>query len=667
MRTNRLLRTFLLSTVLLIGAWLLWRPTHLTPETTLAREARAQNAAPGRPTDWQGGIPEGLIDLGNGAYRYEPISPVVVNLADIPEGVSMDNGLYARWQRGEIDLEENEGGLTQAEVEALQEAARALPPSAAADNARSGAGERGPEPAGTAFDSMDYTESGGWVPPDPEMAAGPNHLIATVNVAFEIYDKQGASLIGPTDFTLFFAQLGGGCVAFSFDPNVLYDEEHDRFMMATDGNGAEYCIGVSQTGDPTGAWNLYSFNTNVGGLFFDYPHAGIGDEAIYLGANMFGSGTGRIWAFEKEAMYNGQAASAVTRPTIGSDHTPQPLRYHGYALGDWPSGPHYFMTGQSFNSAANYSLYEWQDPFGANVLTRVNTFNLPAIHGVAVGYPVASQQAGGGGSITANDPRPLDFEYRDGSGWTVMSVSCNPGSGTVNCVQWAEVDLASASVVQTGVYASNGNYRWMADVSTDSCGNAAIGYTRSSTSIFPSVWVTGRETTDPLGDLQSEVEMKAGEITYTAFDSPPRRWGDYTGMTIDPDGTTFWYLGQYSKDTGTIEARWGNYIGSFRYASCEGGAAASVDFQYRLNNGDTGSRSATLNADGTFTDNLGDGGSWTFDTATDRLRLAYNNGDFCRALMVGAVQADDSVRGGLLCRDGSGIRGGWAGTTEGLQ
>ena len=61
---------------------------------------------------------------------------------------------------------------------------------------------------------------------------------------------------------------------------------------------------------------------------------------------------------------------------------------------------------------------------------------------------------------------------------------------------------------------------------------------------------------------------QGGEITYTAFDSAPRRWGDYTGMTIDPDGLTFWYLGEYSKDTGTTNGRWGTWINSFTFPSC---------------------------------------------------------------------------------------------------
>ncbi|MFB3111518.1 MAG: PKD domain-containing protein, partial [Gemmatimonadales bacterium] len=34
---------------------------------------------------------------------------------------------------------------------------------------------------------------------------------------------------------------------------------------------------------------------------------------------------------------------------------------------------------------------------------------------------------------------------------------------------------------------------------------------------------------------------------------------------IDPDGETFWYLGEYSKNTGTSNGRWGTYISSFSF------------------------------------------------------------------------------------------------------
>ena len=131
-----------------------------------------------------------------------------------------------------------------------------------------------------------------------------------------------------------------------------------------------------------------------------------------------------------------------------------------------------------------------------------------------------------------------------------------------------------ATIVAAGVYGSTGQYRFFGDLAVNACGDMALGYTKSSTSMWPSVWYTGRKAADAAGSLQAEAELKAGEIAYTAFDSVPRRWGDYTEMTIDPAGTTFWYLGEYSRSAGTSSSgRWGTWIGSFTYADCVPGGA----------------------------------------------------------------------------------------------
>ena len=60
-----------------------------------------------------------------------------------------------------------------------------------------------------------------------------------VNVAFEIHDKNGNVLYGPTTFSSFFNGTPGFTSAGVFDPNLLYDEEHDRFILGIDGNGDE--------------------------------------------------------------------------------------------------------------------------------------------------------------------------------------------------------------------------------------------------------------------------------------------------------------------------------------------------------------------------------------------------------------------------------------------
>ena len=63
-------------------------------------------------------------------------------------------------------------------------------------------------------------------PPDPDVAAGPNHVVAVVNARFAFYDKCGNNL-----FESNFATYVGDAVNFYFDPKVIYDTFSDRWIM----------------------------------------------------------------------------------------------------------------------------------------------------------------------------------------------------------------------------------------------------------------------------------------------------------------------------------------------------------------------------------------------------------------------------------------------------
>lgn len=506
--------------------------------------------------------------------KYAAEGPFPVDLAKVPTNVfDPKNKLDRGWGQG-AKARRIPGPIPADQVERLREAAQQLTP-----NARIQATEvPGKAPsAGIAFDALDYNEccgGGGNVPPDPDIAVGPNHIIAVVNVAFKIFDKSGNLLAGPTTLSSFFAGTPGCSAANVFDPVLAYDESTDRFIIAADGNGTDFCVAASQSGNPTGTWNRYGFATNFAGAFFDYPHMGVGRDALYMGANQFGGSLpngfeGRVWAMDKAAMYAGSPMTVVTHSTTDVNSTPQPAKLHGFNDGTWPnSGPHYIMT-EVFDGA-NHSVWSWTDPFSSNVFVKKGDLNLAAYTGVPGGMPVDVPQSGGQ-PIQGNDFRGLDTEYRDGKIWMTNTISCNPGGGTVNCLRWAKIDPTGPTILDAGVFASTGQFRTFPDLAVNKCGDMAIGYTKSSTSMFPSIFVNGRVASDPAGTLQSEVQLKAGTIAYTAFDTPPRRWGDYTGMTIDPDGKTFWYLGEYSKNTGNNNGRWGTHIGSFTFPSCGGG------------------------------------------------------------------------------------------------
>jgi hypothetical protein len=500
---------------------------------------------------------------------YSAEGPFPVALEEVPEGVYDPYNKLARgWGIG--------GGpkrmrhrLTTEETDRLRTEALSLPPAR---------GLMAPLETGLAnavdvagFASLDITDccggNGANVPPDPQLAVGPSHIIAVVNVAFAIYDKAGTLLRGPVTFSSFFDGTPNCSNTAVFDPNVLYDEQQDRFILGIDGNGTDYCVAATTGSDPLGNWNRYAFQTNFANAFFDYPHAGVGVEAIFMGSNQFdgtlpGGFEGRVFAMDKVALYAGTPLTVATHST-GYDGTPQPMNLHGQTQGTWPtSGPHYIMT-EVFDGA-NHSLWSWEDPFGANVFSFETDLDLNAETGVVAGFPVDVPQNGSTDKIQANDWRGLDTEYRNGFIWMTNTIACNPGTGVVDCIRWAKIDPLAKDVVDAGIIASNADYRIFPDLAVNRCEDAAIGYTKSSITLYPGVYATSLEN----GVAQAELTLKTGETPYSAFDSSPRRWGDYTGMTIDPNGERFWYLGEYSKNTGNANGRWGTYISSFSLDSC---------------------------------------------------------------------------------------------------
>ena len=56
-----------------------------------------------------------------------------------------------------------------------------------------------------------------YAPSDSNMAVGPNHILEGVNVRLAVYNKSGTLLAGPTNFTTFFAALGGNCASGNSD------------------------------------------------------------------------------------------------------------------------------------------------------------------------------------------------------------------------------------------------------------------------------------------------------------------------------------------------------------------------------------------------------------------------------------------------------------------
>ena len=149
------------------------------------------------------------------------------------------------------------------------------------------------------------------------------------------------------------------------------------------------------------------------------------------------------------------------------------------------------------------------------------------------------------------------------------------GSSAHDDIQWYEFRNAGASntavnVFQQGTYDPTTDWRWMGSIAMDNSHNIALGYSKSSTTIKPGIYITGRLAGDTAGTMGAEATVLAGTGVQLVVGgtNPGNRWGDYSAMTIDPvDQCTFWYTNEYIPTNGGFN--WATRIASYTFgASC---------------------------------------------------------------------------------------------------
>jgi hypothetical protein len=418
---------------------------------------------------------------------------------------------------------------------------------------------------GFIFQTWDGVAAQGYAPPDNNGDVGPNHYFETVNVRFQIWNKTGTSLLGPLNLGTIWSGFPGPWSSSlnDGDPIVLYDEAANRFFIAQFSlpnypNGPSYIIiAVSQTGDPTGSWHRYGFTYSYG--IPDYPKFGIWPDGYYMSANAFSSGSlnyvGTInTAFERSQMLTGAVAQSVT--FIGSSGTTW-----SFLPSDWngattpPAGsPNYFLQLQSTSSVGIYSFsVNWTTPASS-------TFTGPSVIATSVFsiLPWTSVPQQGTSQLLGNlGDRPMNrLDYRNFGTHQSMVVchTVNVGSNRAG-MRWYEFRKPAATwtLYQEGTYApADGLHRWMGSIAINAAGHMALGYSVSSSTMFPSIRYTGRYTSDPLGQMTlPEETIFAGAGSQTGLE----RWGDYTSMNVDPNGVNFWYVNQYQPSTGSFNWR----------------------------------------------------------------------------------------------------------------
>jgi len=458
-----------------------------------------------------------------------------------------------------------------------------------------------------------FSSYGGRVlPPDTNHDVGPNHIVETTNLLVRIYDKSGTPLVAPFRMSALFTSLGAPCSTHDDgDPVVLYDPLADRWLLTQFTyeypSKNRFCIAVSQTADPTGAYYVYQLSSPIT-AFQDYPHFGVWPDGYYLTSHEFNTalttylGQG-VFALERGKMLVGAPASAVyfdlgqVNLNIGG-MLPSDLDGVLTPAPDSPNTFAYFTAteyGDPSDALRLFDLHvDWTTPANSTFTERGESALVVAAFSPISPYPggilqmsVAPGTASCSNSLDSISDRLMyRLQYRrlcNGTEDLVVSHTVN-ANGVNSCSTSGSTYQAGVRVYQlsrtTGsgnpysiknqaTYAPDSASRWMASAALDHEGNLAVAYSAASSSLAPAIRFTGRLAGDPANSLQAETTMVSGTGMQT---STSRRWGDYSMLAVDPvDECTFWYSQEYytAASQATSSSGWLTRIGNFKFASCQ--------------------------------------------------------------------------------------------------
>ncbi|MFL6568269.1 MAG: hypothetical protein ACJ8LI_03810 [Chthoniobacterales bacterium] len=485
-----------------------------------------------------------------------------------------------------------------------------------------------PSPSGTGFDGVG-TGTAGFVPssnpPDVNGRVGATQFVQWNNSSFAIFDKAtGALQYGPAAGNTLFQALGGVCASHNDgDPVVSYDILAGRWVLsqfAVDGptgSASHQCVAVSTTEDATGDYYLYDFVTDTTN-FVDYPHTGVWPDGYYMSAHVFNAaGTtylaGRVYVFERDAMIAGQPARML-KADLAKDGTG--IQY-GFLPADLdsltppPAGEAAFVLGPNAQFTNRTDSTRVKVAWGTTptitltsaVISTSGISAPPCVNNTAAQnnrdcVPQPSPAVGADDLDNLGSHFMYRLAYRNNGTQaapqeSLVASSTVPGSASTpahGAVKWWEFRNAGSSttaptVFQSGTFDPDTSYRWMSSIAMDKDQNIALGYSKSSTSVKPGIYMTGRLATDAAGTMGAETTVQAGLGVQTT--GAGNRWGDYTSMTLDPiDQCTFYYTNEYLKTNGAFN--WSTRIASYKFPSCVSTAGAYGTVTGTITSSETG-------------------------------------------------------------------------------
>jgi len=435
-------------------------------------------------------------------------------------------------------------------------------------------------------------------PSDVNAAVGDTQVVEWVNVSLAVYNKTtGALEAGPLDGNLLWQNVGGPCFNENVgDPIAQWDKVHHRWLLVQNFIDEGHheappfyaCVAISTSSDATGTYYLYQFLMEQG-FFPDYQKWGIWSTGYfqtqwdYNGEYVCGYNSAKLIVGDPSAeqiCFQTSSRDFTLLPADVDSATPPPANQDEFFIGSYD-------VDDTMNHLYLYSMHvDFANPSqstftGSGLANPITVPPYTPLCPNPVG-PTCVPEDDGAWLVSLGDRLMYRFSYwNDGPGahigptagrapsqhWYVNHVTT--ASGGQGGVRWYEfrapirtATLSDVTLFQSGTFAPDSNFRWVASMAQDKMGDIAIGYSLASQTVYTSIGVTGRTPTDPLGQMEAETVITPGTGSQEGY----MRWGDYSSMAIDADGCTFWYAQDYYTVPNSFT--WQTKLVSFKFSGC---------------------------------------------------------------------------------------------------
>ncbi|WP_267226296.1 hypothetical protein [Dyella silvae] len=463
-------------------------------------------------------------------------------------------------------------------------------------------------------------------PPDQGLCTGNGFVLESVNDVLAIYSSTGTKLVGPVDLNTFYgysAAINRSTGAYGpsiTDPSCYYDAGTQRWfqiVLTLDRIGTTSAlagtnhldIAVSQTADPTGAWNIYHLPVQnngtqgtpdhgcAGGFCLgDYPHIGADAHTIFITTNefsLFGPGFygAQIYAISKQALASGAASPNVVLfnggdPSIQANaFTVIPAISSGGQFAGAHGGTEYLLSSDAvfFDSGLSSTIWLWSisNTQAIDTMPTALTLNVSplTVQQYAVPNSLAHQKPGstplldcfatpscasilgypsivypGPRDLAVNDSRMEQVSYANGKLWGTLDTDVLLGDGSHGSgINYFVINPNSGGIFANGTLAlPDANLTYGAAAVTQS-GRGVIAFTVVGPNDYPSAGYASLDAKIGAGDVHI---AQAGVGPWDGFTGIPYlgggrpRWGDYGAAAAD--GNTIWLASEYIAQTCTL-------------------------------------------------------------------------------------------------------------------